>query len=459
MARQKDSSTAHPHLENSASIESLESSATSEADNVNSSKGPDVIDTAVSTKNKSKKKNNNSTSNKNAKDSSKPTNNNKLTHDDDNNNNLGATTTQSFDVADYVYNAGFVHAAWSDTFLHLPPHPPLRLHALFLSRSPLLYRVLTSMSSASQGPPFHISLPLPDRNVTTASLSIVLAALYGRPLDLPTYDLVTLKGIIAAASFLGLDELASSAYQSLLNFVVPQNIQELLDFAFSNLPYSSGVVAPLDTAYVAAPSGPMSNGSGPVSASVSPSPSSHSHSHSHSHSYSHSHSHSSSTSTSASPSPSPYHPHHSRTLSHTNPNSASLPVQIPADVDPAYPGPYPATTAGLLTAVLNYILANLDASQPLDSKPNSEFTPTLQTLPFSLLKHICESDSLTVPSFMARHNFAKSVVASRDAYKRQHGFHGPSDETVVLAFSGGGQSVQIIRKSAGKKKSLWKASS
>lgn len=311
---------------------------------------------------------------------------------------------ESFDVTRYVYNAGYIHAAWADTFLNMAPHPPLRLHALFLSRSPLLYRFLSGMSS--HGPPYHINLPISDRNVTTAALSMVLAALYGRSLDLPNCDLPTAEGIIAAGSFLGLEELASSGYQALLNFVSTKNLPELFAFTFSNLDLS--------------------------------------HSHNPGHSRSESHGHGSHPS---SPPPS---------MGTSDTNEAMNRVTVGIDeIDPSYTGPYPSITSRLLTVLLDHILANLDASQKLDV--SSEFFPIIQTLPFSLCKYICEHDDLRVGSVMARHSFAKSVVAVRDQYRKKHAVLG-KDETVVLAFSGGKQAVQVIRKNASKRKSLWKAS-
>jgi hypothetical protein len=149
---------------------------------------------------------------------------------------LGLSGTQSpaegFDLASYVYNVGFIHTAWADTYLNISPHPPLRLHALFASRSPVLYRYLNP--SANANPPYHINLQSDDKNMTSMALSMALATLYGHTLDLHTCDLETAKGLVAAGCFLHLDSVASQGFQVILGKVSTETLPDLLHFVFNS---------------------------------------------------------------------------------------------------------------------------------------------------------------------------------------------------------------------------------
>lgn len=270
---------------------------------------------------------------------------------------------ENFDLTSYVYNVGFIHTAWADTYLNISPHPPLRLHALFASRSPVLYRYLNP--SANSNPPYHINLQTDDKNITPISLSMALGTLYGHSLDLQNCDLETAKGLFATGNFLGLDSVASSGFQVILSLISKDTISDILSFAVSN----------------------------------------------------------------------------------TNGSESSV-----NDLPLTYAGPYPPFTNSLVQILVDFILSNFNPSQkPIDEA----WRNVLLQLPFQMFKAICESEKLAVKSHMERHSFARELISSR---KKARGSDNSFEETVVLAFGGGKGNVEVIRKPAGGKKSLWKAS-
>lgn len=273
----------------------------------------------------------------------------------------------ALDLASYVYNAGFVHAAWADTLLQVSSFPPLRLHALFASRSPLLYRYLSSYSTKGQGPPYQININCTDPLVTHASLSMAIATMYGHSLDLRTIDLAMAKNLIATGHFLGLEHVYTVGYSVLLNSISRATISNIFNFA---LKPQAGVQT------------------------------------------------------------------------------------TPEDITFEHPGPYPPITQPLLKIVVDFILNTFTVSNPLDA----EFQSLLLDMPFHVYKLVCESAQLQVRSPMERHNFAKNVTSLRE-HKRKLDGSSSYEETVVLAFGGGKNGIEVIRKPLGKKKVLWKASS
>lgn len=131
-----------------------------------------------------------------------------------------------------MYNAGFIHALWADTFLSVAPFPPFRLHALFASRSPTLYRLLAQYP---QGGPYHLNINADDKNLSHASLSMALATLYGQTIDARSVDLATAKGLVAAGSLFELEHIARAGYQAILNLLDKETASEILGFALSSI--------------------------------------------------------------------------------------------------------------------------------------------------------------------------------------------------------------------------------
>lgn len=127
------------------------------------------------------------------------------------------------------------------------------------------------------------------------------------------------------------------------------------------------------------------------------------------------------------------------------------------DMDVFYPGPYPIYTKSLVQILVDFILVTFNASEtPLDPV----YLDLLLSLPFPILKHICENEKLTVNGHMGRHQFASEIAANRQskARKNMKSGQGPIfEENAILSFSNGKGKVELIRRPVGKKKVLWKA--
>ncbi|ANB12628.1 BTB/POZ domain protein Btb2 [Sugiyamaella lignohabitans] len=352
------------------------------------------------------------------------------------------STNNEFDLASYVYNAGFVHAAWADTFLNITPHPPLRLHALFASRSPLLYSILANYASGS--PPYHINLASDDKYLTSGALSLAAATLYGHALDSQSCDLELAKGLLSAGNLLALDDISSGGYQAILNLLSIDTVEEILEFALSSAgsrsndeQSSAGTQTGSARGSPDLSSSSASNNGNPRSGSTSAS--------------------TDTTNNSASSGSGSAGSTTSNTSNGTSLSGSSSNRSTPAyeDLQITYPGPYPRFTSNLVATVVDFLLNNFK---------NAEFQTKLRTilltLPFHIYKHIIESDRLAVKSHMERHSFAREMTNAREQHRRKNSASRPVvyEENVVLAFGGGKGGVEVIRKPLGKKKTLWKAS-
>ncbi|KAK9471743.1 uncharacterized protein V1510DRAFT_367447 [Dipodascopsis tothii] len=305
------------------------------------------------------------------------------------------------DLEAYIYAAGFVHAAWADTMLAVEPLPPLRLHALLVSRSPYLYQRLAAV--AVHGPPYEIRVDNGDSNLTTATLSMALATLYGRAVDVGTPTLEDARGLIAAGSLLGLRDVAMAGYDALRALFSLDRLPALFAFALERPPT--------------------------LTPALSPSP--------------------------------------GLSSASTAPSSPALDGQTPArdaalldNVDASYAGPYPPYTAPLLAALVEYTVGALPAefvAQRAARVAAPDLVELLLSLPFALFKAVCESETLAVRSEKDRYSFARELVAERERRRRRAG-QSRLEESVVLAFGGGKGGAEVIRKPATRKKVLWKAS-
>lgn len=244
------------------------------------------------------------------------------------------------ELRSFVYNVGFLHAAWADTVLSISNLPVLRLHALFVSQSPVLYHHLSTQTSQNG---YHISLESNDPGLSAPAVSTALATLYGHPMDIQSCDLPTARGLLAAGCLFGLEKVASSAYDLLLQCIAVENLKDFFQLALS-------------------------------------------------------------------------------------------PSLIAGDKSENQ-GPYPPYTNGLVDTLVEFVLQNLDASQPL-SEP---WTQVFKVLPFELNKSIIENESLRVANAMDRHTFAKNVIRLRN----KAGF---PDEHVVMAFGGGKNGIEVAKR-------------
>ncbi|KAF5102887.1 hypothetical protein D0Z00_000145 [Geotrichum galactomycetum] len=257
------------------------------------------------------------------------------------------------DLQSYIYDAGFVHAAWADTLLEIDtpgapePRQAFRLHALFLSRSPVLYQLLTAGSvvvDSEGGFPLRcIALRTTDANLGPVGCSMVIATLYGRSLDLRWAGVEVVRSVIACGALLGLDGVARAGVKFLLSSVVSNatggldHLEQVLQFALSG--GSSSATEINDKK------------------------------------------------------------HDETNDNKTHNNNESI------DID--YPGPYPLYTKGFLKYVVDFLVTSVDAGPQLND--------LIYALPYAIVKYVCEHAGLRVGpgGHLARHKFVGLVAATR----------------------------------------------
>ncbi|KAK9447901.1 uncharacterized protein V1518DRAFT_445612 [Limtongia smithiae] len=128
-----------------------------------------------------------------------------------------------------------------------------------------------------------------------------------------------------------------------------------------------------------------------------------------------------------------------------------------AEIGVDYAGPYPRYTS-TLTAKLARCLADAIPAGASAQQLPVEIRELLLSLPFGILKHVCESERLRAKSQMERYAFARDLTGERERRRRAQRQSSGYEETVVLAFGDGKGGVEVIRKPLGRKKVLWKAS-
>ncbi|GAA5978199.1 hypothetical protein JCM10908_004269 [Rhodotorula pacifica] len=309
------------------------------------------------------------------------------------------------------------------------------LHALVVSRAPLLLQLLRGLMSSQPRPPMPI-LPLssPDSAVSHTGLSLVLAALYS-PEVFEHVNAHNAPEFLATAVYFGLPRFADFAYrfceESVRNARTPEEI--------------AGWVAYVEREGVA----PQPSGSG------------------------------SGGGDSRAPTP----------LNGMNgsgglPGSPATSSSSPARSGRSAAGPSPTSYEGRLLAVLLDRILRLPSEtgafvSPTAGPAQAQLVEVLKPLPFDLFKRVIEDTKFEVPSDMDRFNFAKKVVAAR----KQHHFlttssppgtprpataapnanGGPGDfeEAVVMQFGSGAggpgsSAVNVLRKP--RKPTLWKVS-
>lgn len=295
------------------------------------------------------------------------------------------------DLQSYIYEAGFVHAAWADTLLEIDtpgapePRQAFRLHALFLSRSPVLYQLLTAAAPSrvvdSEGgfPLRCIALHTDDANLGPVGCSMVIATLYGRSLDLRWAGVEVVSSVIACGALLGLDGVARAGVKFLLSSVVSNgapeggldHLQQVLQFA-------------------------LSCGSSSSANEINDK-------------------------------------NHDETNDNKTHNNESI------DID--YAGPYPLYTKGFLKYVVDFLVTSVDAGPQLND--------LIYALPYAIVKYICEHAGLRVGAggHLARHKFVGLVAATRRK-KIDDGY----EENAIIAFDNGKSRVVLVRKPIKKKK-------
>jgi len=140
------------------------------------------------------------------------------------------------EVVNHLYNSGFQTGNYADTILHVHQHT-YGLHAIILSRSPLLAHLMST--SPQTGGQRTIYVPLDhEHEVTQEGFAIALGYLYSAvSLNLIRPD--NARGVLAAACLLGgMDDLCRVAYEACRQSITVSTIDEWLDF-IDNVPLHS----------------------------------------------------------------------------------------------------------------------------------------------------------------------------------------------------------------------------
>ncbi|GAA5877445.1 hypothetical protein JCM16303_003335 [Sporobolomyces ruberrimus] len=130
---------------------------------------------------------------------------------------LGEYTDYYAELADHLLR-GYTDTAYHDFRLHVEfvdrtQNSTFSLHALIVSRSPLLRSLLQSAFANSPHPTLLVSIP--DPSITSSSFSLVLASLYS-PTVLTHLSTHNCASILSTARYLGLERLAQQAFERCL---------------------------------------------------------------------------------------------------------------------------------------------------------------------------------------------------------------------------------------------------
>ncbi|GAA5856445.1 hypothetical protein JCM5353_000236 [Sporobolomyces roseus] len=124
---------------------------------------------------------------------------------------------------------GYTEAIFSDCSVHVnyadqsQGSSSFALHAVVVSRSPLLRSLLRPAFATSPHPTLYLSIP--DPSITSSSFSLALASLYS-PLVLTHLSPQNCFSILSTAQYLGLDRLARQSFEACLSAIQELNSVE-----------------------------------------------------------------------------------------------------------------------------------------------------------------------------------------------------------------------------------------
>jgi len=148
------------------------------------------------------------------------------------------------EIVNHLYNAGFQTGNYADTILHVHQNA-YRLHAIILSRSPLLAHLMsTSPQTAAQRT---IYVPLEhEPEVTDEGFAIALGYLYSA-VSLNLIRPENARAVLAAGCLLGhMEELCNYAYEVCRQSISVDNISAWLEFIDAIPPVSDGSSTPIE---------------------------------------------------------------------------------------------------------------------------------------------------------------------------------------------------------------------
>ncbi|TCD65625.1 hypothetical protein EIP91_002430 [Steccherinum ochraceum] len=154
-------------------------------------------------------------------------------------------------IVNHLYHAGFQTGNYADSILHVHQNA-YRLHAIILSRSPLLAHLMST--SPQSGGMRNIHVPLEhEPEVSSEGFAIALGYLYS-PVSLNLVHPENARTVLAAACLLGgMDELCTYAYEICRSSISVDNISEWLEFVEAIPTLSDGSSTPVEPQHLAPP--------------------------------------------------------------------------------------------------------------------------------------------------------------------------------------------------------------
>jgi len=150
-------------------------------------------------------------------------------------------TPHNEDIVTHLYHAGFQTGNYADTILHVHQNV-YRLHAIILSRSPLLVHLMSTSPQASGQHAIYVHLDQ-EPEVTQEGFAIALGYLYSSvSLSLIRPD--NARAVLAAGCLLGgMDDLCQYAYKVCTRSITVDTIGGWLEFIDTIPPPSDGSIA------------------------------------------------------------------------------------------------------------------------------------------------------------------------------------------------------------------------
>ncbi|WWC87728.1 uncharacterized protein L201_002620 [Kwoniella dendrophila CBS 6074] len=334
-----------------------------------------------------------------------------------------ASYEHAINLTNWIFNVGYLHQDWADVHITFF-QSGLKAHRVILARSPYLANMLRNVVPGST-----IHLNFVDEFITQESVHIALQHLYS-----PSHNLINssnAKSILATAYlFGGMPELLHHSYNIIKSSLESSNVVETINWLsqssdFLSNGFRSDISTPIDG---------NCNGNGTSSISSS-----------------------STMFGSLSLSDTPKSP--------TNSTSTSFNEGWESNNNR-----YGEWTSRLKNDVLNYLLHDIPSKHSNDLTTNQEIINLFSQLPYELFKLLLESKELPIKSMQERFSFTKKIIAQRkkllssqsklQGNNNNNNNHGQMEESVVLAFKGSDQGMEIhISRKPKKSRSLWKVES
>ncbi|WWC60145.1 uncharacterized protein I303_102709 [Kwoniella dejecticola CBS 10117] len=307
----------------------------------------------------------------------------------------------------WIFNVGYLHQDWADVHLTFF-QSGLKAHRIILARSPYLSNIMRNVVPGST-----IHLNFADENITQESVHIALQHLYN-----PSHNLATptnAKSILATAYLLGgMTELVHHSYEIIRSSIGAENIIETIQ-------------------WLSQPGDILSNGFRNGNGNGASTPSGH---------------------------------------SQVSTSTTTRESWVGDESENRY-GDWTAKLKKDLNEYLLHRLPEQFSTSNQTLTQSSEIISIFSKLPYELFKSTLESKELPITSMQERFSFTKKIIAQRKKQSQLNSSSTPGaaagtgtgmgtgmEESVVLAFKGGDQGMEIhISRKPKKSRQLWKVES